>query len=131
MKNQILCALAAVALATGCAETRKHAGATAENDHNVLTGGPVTGTRLVDLPQAVKDALQKRLPSAEVADIDKQSKEGRTVYKVSFIEPGTNPTLFISEDGRVLKEGFNSDSNEVSKGDSSPNQPTSTPNSAK
>ena len=39
MKIKILCIIAAATLIAGCAETRKHAGASAENDQNVLTGG--------------------------------------------------------------------------------------------
>src|SRR5262245_55607623 len=103
MKTQILCAVAAVALMTGCAETRKHMGASAENDQNVLTGGPVAGTRLKDLPQAVRDVLKDRMPTAEVADIDKQTQNGKTVYKISFAEPGKNPAIYIAEDGMVIQ----------------------------
>jgi len=105
MKYQILCAVAAVALATGCAEMRKHAGASSENDQNVLTGGPVTGTRIKDLPSAVRETLKQRVPTAEVADIDKQTREGRTVYKISFMESGKNPAVYIAEDGTVMETG--------------------------
>ena len=93
--------MAAVALVCGCAETRKHMGGAAENDHNVLTGGPVTGTTLKDLPEPVKDTLKTKAPNAEVADIDKQTMNGKTVYKVTFGQPGKNPALYIAEDGTV------------------------------
>jgi len=103
MKNQILCAIAAITLVSGCSETRKHMGASNENDQNVLTGGPVTGTKVKDLPQAVRETLKKRFSTAEVADIDKQTKDGRTVYKISFMEPGKNPTIYVAEDGSVVE----------------------------
>jgi hypothetical protein len=104
MKIQILCSLAAAALLMGCAETRHDMGAAVQNDQNVLTGGPVTGTTLADLPQAVKNTLRQRAPRAEIADIDQTTRDGRVVYEVSFIEQGKNPKLYISEDGQLLPE---------------------------
>src|SRR5215472_10338895 len=103
MKTQVLCLAAIVALAVGCAEARKDMGASAENDQNVLTGGPVTGTTIKDLPQPVKDALQQRVPTAEIANITKENENGRVVYKISFIQPGTNPTMYFGEDGQVVQ----------------------------
>ena len=96
--------VAVVALVSGCAEVRKDMGAAAQNDQNVLTGGPVSGTRLQDLPQPVRDSLKERDASAEVADIDKQNRNGQVVYKISFAEPGRNPALFIAEDGKIAQD---------------------------
>jgi len=104
MKTKLLWIAAAAALITGCAETRKHAGATAENDANVLTGGPVTGTRIQDLPAPVQVTLQQRMPTAEIAGIDKERENGRTFYKISFIESGRNPVMWFAEDGTVLPD---------------------------
>jgi uncharacterized membrane protein YkoI len=102
MKIKMLCLLAGVALLAGCAETRqKYMGKAGDNDQDVLTGGPVVGTTLNDLPQAVRNALKQRSPTAEVADIDKEIRDGRTVYEISFTEPGKNPKLFVADDGTV------------------------------
>lgn len=103
MKTQLLCAIASVALLVGCAEMRKHMGGGANGDNNVLTGGPVTGTTLKDLPQSVKDTLKEKTPNAEVADIDKQSQGGRTIYRITFSEPGKNPTIYIAQDGSIVQ----------------------------
>jgi len=103
MKTAILCALTAAALVTGCTETRKDMGAANENDHNVLTGGPITGTRVSDLPDAVKTTLRERVPTGEVADVDKQTFNGQIVYKISFAEPGKNPTIYVTQDGTVIQ----------------------------
>jgi hypothetical protein len=48
--------------------------------------------------------LKKRVPSAEVADIDKQSLGDQSVYKISFSEPGRNPSLYISADGKIIQD---------------------------
>ncbi len=101
MRVQILGAVAIVAFACGCAERGKNMGAP-DNDQNVLTGGPVTGTRIVDLPQAVRDTLKERVPTAEIADIDKQNRDGMVVYRITLSRPGLQPTMYIAEDGRVL-----------------------------
>jgi hypothetical protein len=102
MRVHIVGAAVIIALACGCSGPGNHRGAPAENDQNVLTGGPVTGTRIVDLPQAVRDTLKERVPNAEVADIDKQNRDGLAVYRITLSRPAVHPTLYISGDGHVL-----------------------------
>ena len=102
MKTQILCAIAAAALLVGCSGMRESMGG-AENDRNVLTGGPVTGTTINDLPQPVKNKLKELAPAAEIADIDKQTQGGRVVYRITFTEPGRNPTMYIAQDGAIIQ----------------------------
>ena len=104
MKLKILTLCAAAALLAGCAETRQHFGASGENDRNVLSGGPVTGTTIADLPQPVKDTLQQKVPHAEIADIDKSTRNGKLVYAITFAEPGKNPTMYVTEDGKIWSE---------------------------
>jgi hypothetical protein len=86
---------------TGCAWTGKHAGVSAYNDQNVLTGGPVIGTTVKKLPQPVKDTLVQRVPAAEISDIKKQNWNGRTVYKVRFLDKTQYPVIYVGEDGKV------------------------------
>jgi len=102
MKTQFLCAIVSAALLLGCSQMRKSMGGT-ENDHNVLTGGPVTGTTIKDLPQPVKDTLKEKAGAAEIADIDKQGQGGRFIYRITFSEPARNPTMYISQDGSIVQ----------------------------
>src|SRR2546423_724719 len=115
MKLQLFHSLAAVALLAGCMQTPPNQGAAVDNDQNVLTGGPITGTTLKDLPQPVRDTLKRRAPHEEIADIDraqagaaeiediaKSSGPGPTVYEVRFTNPELFPTLYVSPDGSVL-----------------------------
>src|SRR5258707_10953690 len=104
MKSGLLSAVAAIALIASCTETPKTMGAANENDRNVLTGGPVTGTHIADLPDPVRQRLKESVPNGEVADIDKQLMDGKTVYKISFAEPGKNPSIYIAEDGTVVQK---------------------------
>jgi hypothetical protein len=101
MKTQILCAILSAAL-LGCSQMRESMGG-AENDKNVLTGGPATGTTINDLPQPVKDTLKAKVPTAEIADIDKEAQGGRFIYRITFTESGRNPTMYISQDGTIVQ----------------------------
>jgi hypothetical protein len=103
MKTQILCVIASASLLLGCSSARNNMGGGAEDDKNVLTGGPVTGTMIKDLPQPVKNTLKEKAPSSEVADIDKQSQGGRVIYRITFTEPAKNPTMYISQDGSIVQ----------------------------
>jgi hypothetical protein len=102
MKSQLVSAIAAMALLLSCSQMRTSMGG-AENDHNVLTGGPLSGTTINDLPQPVKNTLKEKAPTAEIADIDRQSQGGRMIYRFTFTEPARNPTMYISEDGSIVQ----------------------------
>ncbi|MEY2466720.1 MAG: hypothetical protein QOD03_1241 [Verrucomicrobiota bacterium] len=104
MRIKTLSALAVAALLAGCSDTQQHMGAASDNDQNVLTGGPITGTTIFDLPQGVKDALQKRAPHSEIANINKMNRNGQTIYEISFTQPGTNSKIYLTPEGRVLKK---------------------------
>ena len=80
------------------------AGEICESTDPLYVGGPVSGTKLQDLPQSVRNTLKERVASAEVADIDKQNQNGQVVYKISFAEPGKNPALYITADGRIMQD---------------------------
>lgn len=100
MKTRSLSILAAIALVTGCAHQPR--GSAADTDQNVLTGGPVRGTTLDDVPLAVIGALRKKAPYSEIADIDRTTQNGRDIYEISFVDAGKDSALFISGDGQVL-----------------------------
>src|SRR5689334_2314217 len=100
MKLQLFCSLTAVVLLAGCMEPHQNQGAATDNDQNVLTGGPITGTTIKELPPAVKDTLKRRAPHEEVADIDKTTHNGQVVYEIRFTE-SRNPKLYIREDGKL------------------------------
>ena len=102
MKMKLLGAIAVATLLAGCTGARQEMGAPAENDQNVLTGGPMVGTTIADLPQPVKDTLQSKVPHAEVADIDKTTSNGQVIYRISFLNPGEYPTLYVRDDGKVV-----------------------------
>ena len=102
MKTQILCAIAVVGLLSGCAWSGKHTGASDYNDQSVLTGGPMVGMTIKDLPQTVKDALQQKVPTAEISNIQRQNMTGKTVYKIDFLDSNKYPPLWFADDGNQV-----------------------------
>lgn len=103
MRIGIFVVVAAIAVLIGCTETpEKEMGAAVDNDQNVLTGGPITGTTIDDLPTAVKETLKERDPHAEIATIEKLRRDGVTAYEFNFAEPDKDPTLYIRKDGVVI-----------------------------
>ncbi len=80
-------------------------GAAVDNDSNVLTGGPITGVTLPELPDSVKQTLKETVPHAEIVSIEKFTRDGsvgRIIYDFHFTEPDRNPDLWVGEDGKVI-----------------------------
>ena len=65
-------------------------------------GAQPLGTKYSELPAAVQNSIRQYAPNAEIADIDKETRSGRTVYEVQFKEPGKNPKMHFAEDGTLL-----------------------------
>jgi len=96
--------VAAVMIMVGCTETpRQPMGAAVDNDQNVLTGGPITGTTIEDLPMSVKDTLKELVPQAEIASIEKVQQGGHVIYDITFID-SANPEMYLRDDGKVVPE---------------------------
>ena len=103
MRFNLLVFFSAVALLAGCSETPQFQGAAVDNDQNVLTGGPITGTTLDDLPAAVKETLKQRAPHAEIVSITRSKRDGKVVYDITLANSET-PELYLREDGKVMPD---------------------------
>jgi hypothetical protein len=68
-----------------------------------LSGGPVTGITLSDLPPKVVKAMQQYAPDGEIDFITKETHGGQITYIVAF-KKNSHPTLYIAQDGTILKE---------------------------
>lgn len=62
------------------------------------------GTQLEDTPAAVQDTIKRVGGNRPIADIDREHRNGQTVYEVEFKEPGRNIELHIAENGRILQD---------------------------
>ncbi|HEX4263427.1 MAG TPA: hypothetical protein VH597_03735 [Verrucomicrobiae bacterium] len=95
---------AAIVMLAGCTQTPQFQGAAVDNDQNVLTGGPITGITIDDLPDRVKGALKKRVPGAEIASIVRTRLQRHAIYEISFIDADTYSPLRLRDDGQTLLE---------------------------
>ena len=68
-----------------------------------LTGGPVTGLTLSDLPPKVVKTIQQQAPDAEIDFISNETHGDQTFYVVTF-KNQARPPLHLAQDGTVLKQ---------------------------
>jgi uncharacterized membrane protein YkoI len=64
----------------------------------------VNDWRLEDLPQAVQKTVREQAGGQKIADIDRESRTGRTVWEVEFEKAGRNTEIHVSEDGTLMPE---------------------------
>lgn len=55
------------------------------------------------LPPAVRETIKREAAGRQIADIDRETWQGRTVYEVEFKAVGRNPQIHITEDGTIVK----------------------------
>jgi hypothetical protein len=67
-----------------------------------LTGGPVTGLTLSDLPSKVVESIQELAPDAEVDYISTEGHGDQLTYVVTFKDRKHAP-LYIAPSGQVLR----------------------------
>ncbi|MBL9207298.1 MAG: PepSY-like domain-containing protein [Opitutaceae bacterium] len=84
-------------------ETGTHT-ARSDRDGRSVTPSPSDSILASDqLPPAVRETVKQQAAGREIADIDRETWQGRTVYEVEFKSPGLNPQVHIAEDGTVVK----------------------------
>lgn len=55
------------------------------------------------LPDPVRQTIQREIGSAQVGEIERDEERGRTYYEVEFVENGRRYELDVGEDGQVLR----------------------------
>ncbi len=58
--------------------------------------------RLEDLPQPVREAVQREVGDGTIEDIDRDTERGQTVYEVEFDRDGREYEIEVSPDGTVV-----------------------------
>lgn len=66
--------------------------------------GPMIGTRFSDTPPAVQAVIKREAKGSEIADIDKERRDGRVVYEVEFKDSGRNREIHVAEDGSIVPD---------------------------
>ncbi len=65
---------------------------------NLISSSPALDT----LPAAVKKTVEEQRAGRTVADIDKETWNGQTIYEVEFKEKGPNSRIHIANDGSIV-----------------------------
>jgi len=63
-----------------------------------------TELKIEDLPAAVQKTVRDQAAGANVADIDREDRTGRTIYEVEFETAGVNREIHVAADGTLLTE---------------------------
>ncbi len=61
-----------------------------------------TKYRMEDLPTPVQKTVQEHSGGYRIAGIDRDERNGQTVWEVEFDREGRNPKIQIANDGRLL-----------------------------
>ncbi len=70
----------------------------------MLTPTGATGTKFSSLPAAVQKTIQSTAPEAEISNISRHDKDGRTIYEIEFAERGKNPSIRVADDGTLVQD---------------------------
>jgi uncharacterized membrane protein YkoI len=68
-----------------------------------LTPTGAVGTQFSALPEKVQKTIQASAPESEIANISRETDNGRTIYEVSFKDTGKNPSIKVAEDGTLVQ----------------------------
>ena len=63
-----------------------------------------TSPKFADLPAAVQRTVQQHGAQSEIEDIDRETRDGKTVYEIEFRREGPNREIVVAEDGTLIKQ---------------------------
>jgi len=86
-------ALFTLVLATGCANCCKD-----------TKEGHETPVAMADLPAAVKATLDKETAGGKVTEVEKEMKDGKTVYSADAEVGGKYWDITVAEDGKLISK---------------------------
>lgn len=87
----VIVALGAVALVTGCAMFEK------KDNAEVIS--------MEQLPSVVKTAAEKETAGCKIIEVEKEFKDGKVIYAVTYDEKDKEMEIEYSEDGTLLFKG--------------------------
>jgi uncharacterized membrane protein YkoI len=77
------------------------AGAKTDGERSRVRGQ--ADTKFADLPAAVKRTAQQHGAESDIEDIDRETRDGKTVYEIEFRREGPNREIVIAEDGALIR----------------------------
>ena len=80
----------------GCASSQRHGAEAAEAGE--------TKVSLAQTPPAVRQTIERELAGAQLEDIARKERAGRTIYETDIIRDGHKWEVVVAEDGKVLSK---------------------------
>jgi hypothetical protein len=103
MRIPMLAFAAVIGLVAGCASHRPPEVPVTEAPPATPPPLSSPGAKFAVLPSAVQRTITAMGGAAEIRDINKVPDSGQDVYEVQFTNPTTNPNLYVTEDGELVK----------------------------
>src|SRR5947209_6598962 len=80
----------------GCVTIGRHSGEEAEAGE--------TKVRLEETPAAARQTIERELVGAQLEDIARKMRQGKTVYETDIIRGGHKWEVVVGEDGQILSK---------------------------
>src|SRR6267142_5076085 len=80
----------------GCARMSRHAAEPAEAGE--------TKVRLEQTPPAVRQTIERELVGAQLEDIARKERDGKTIYETDIIRDGHKWEVVVGEDGKIISK---------------------------
>jgi|SRR5579859_7519717 len=100
------------ALAAGCTSMNGQDKSKAEKDE-----GNEIKIKFAEAPEAVQKTLTEQAGGAKIDSVDKQTKDGKTVYEADAVINGTNYEIVVGADGQLIKKAVDKEEDEKGKKD--------------
>ena len=95
-----------LATAMSCAAQGKEKEEREENE------GAETKVQFSQAPQAVQTTFKEESRGATIAEVDKESDEGKTIYEADVDIKGKNYEIKVAEDGTLISKKLDPEENE-------------------
>jgi hypothetical protein len=92
-----------IGLTVGCAKTPKETGGEAVAAKEEVESGE-TKVKLDQTPPAVRATIKRELEGAELEDIAKKQRDGKTIYETDIIKAGNKWEVIVAEDGSIISK---------------------------
>jgi len=60
--------------------------------------------KINDVPEPARKTIEMQAKGREIADIDRETWDGKTVYEVEFAQTGRNAQIHVAEDGTMVSD---------------------------
>jgi uncharacterized membrane protein YkoI len=94
-------------MSAGCAGMNGHGATKSEKDE-----GNETKIKFSEAPEAVQNTLSEQAGGQKIDSVDKETKDGKTVYEADAVINGTNYEIVVGADGTLIKKAVDKEENE-------------------